>query len=129
MSQLELDKLIIQNLADLEDAHRRIASLEIKIQRELNKISKKYAESNYFKGLFQLNDYKIWLAPADWALENSPEDFFAYFQLDASTTSGPNGEENEYWLTTLCGAGYGEYGFHLLLDTIKPKKKKDRHTQ
>ncbi|WP_454917079.1 hypothetical protein [Xanthobacter sediminis] len=133
MSSLELDKLIILHLEDLEDAYRRHNVLGEKIAKKIDELMEKKIDELMencapeigWHGKFDFNDSgSLWIAPTQWVRNAENDDALAWFSLEVRHRgNGPSGEQNAFWLSNLCGVGYGEYGLRFHQDILSPKKK------
>lgn len=124
MASEDLDSLIIRNIADLDDATRRLYVLNEKIAGEIDNIIKILSTEWGWRGQFEWTwKGELWTAPSEWAADAEAEDFDAWFSWDnRHGATGPNGEEDTNWVTSLCNAGYGELGFRFDQDVLAGKK-------
>ena len=110
MTSTELDKLLIDHLADLDDAIMRVGILDAKVTAAIDGIAEEWAAQNGWVGLFNWKR-EIAVAPPEW--RPSEDDWRAWFSLwFGHGDTGKNvGDEDRLWLTRLCRVGRGQVGF------------------
>lgn len=97
----DLDRVILDNLHDLDDAAKRIEELGDSVWSEICESVEGWASENAWKGDYDVDD--PWLTPADWCRDEEPD---AYFYVD----KGPKGTAAPptYWLSHCIGVGQGQ---------------------
>ncbi|AKI02675.1 hypothetical protein IMCC20628_03995 [Hoeflea sp. IMCC20628] len=112
----QLDKMLIEHLADLDDGARRLDILQDKIAEAIDDLVKEWTTAKGWKTGDETwkDDWGATVALPRWYTEE--ENWLAWFALDfASGDDGESGEEKDYfWLTRLCGEGRGKMGFRFV---------------
>ena len=120
MPQPDLDRLLIQNLGDLEAASRHLETeLMPAIARAMNeKADRIFHQSGWF-GIAAYDGEDIWMAPHDWHTTGGAEkDFDCWFALD---TSDSKSDTVQFWLSCLLGVGPKRMGMRWAHDIFKPR--------
>ena len=124
MATPELDRLIVEHLADIDAAAKRLYALQGEIFEALGAAAEDWAGKNGWLGKFDYLNEEFWLAPADWRTPGTEEEdnvFQAWFQMElgaGDTDSSGKPEEDFFYLTRLCRVGSGEIGFRFKQDLI-----------
>jgi hypothetical protein len=123
MAVPELDKLIVEHLADIDAAVKRLEALEAEVFGALDSAAKNWAEKNGWAGKFDYLESGLWFAPPEWRVPGTEEDekkFQARFEMEvgAGDTQSFKTEEDRFYLTRLCRAGSGEIGFRFKQELI-----------
>ncbi len=119
----DLDVLVVEHLADLDDAAKRLQKLEPRLWRGIDELARDAADKNAWIGKFDFCDKEdLWLAPASW---KQPKDgkrrgFFS-FEFGPGDTGYGTGDEDYFYLTRLCGLGRGQLGFRFKSDVLGTK--------
>lgn len=105
MDTSELDRLIIEHLADLEATGRRIEAIETRIWQVIGDRAKAFAKGRGWTGGFDASDEDIWLAPAVWR----QGDYMARFYFGWGERDTDEGLPGEPWfgLARLTGVNGG----------------------
>ena len=136
MSSPDLDALIVEHLADLDQVGARINAIEAEVFAAMGERAKGWAERNGWRDIFEYSveggwdQWNPWIAAPDWRTADTTVDddqFDIWFQLsvgNGDTESRASGED-WFYLTRLCQAGSGQVGFHLIhASIVKPRKWK-----
>jgi len=110
MTPTEMDRLLINHIADMEDGAKRLNRLSGEISKAMDELLAKWAESNNWvvSGIWDEDDYSF--APAEW--RRSDDEWLAHFSL--ALNAAPRGTvyaDDQFWLASLCGEGSRTYGF------------------
>ncbi len=109
----QLDRMLIEHLADLDDGVRRFEFLQLRIATAIDELIDEWLigkewrrDENTWK-----DDLALSVGRTDW--RNEEKDWLAWFDFDYG--AGDDGEWSEqkdyFWLTRLCGVGRGQMGF------------------
>jgi hypothetical protein len=113
MFSAELDKLLVQHIADLDEGARRLELLQSKIAEIIDDLCGTWISSaGWIRGdETWLDDVDTSLAPPHWV--DTDRNWLARFHLDYATgDDGDWSKGNDYfWLTRLCREGRGQMGF------------------
>lgn len=114
MESNQIDKLLIENIADMDEGAQRLDALSVNIAESMDDIVQDWAEKNEWMATTAWNETDdLSVAPKNWV--PSDDEWLAWFGLD--TGKGEEGDEWHYfWLARLCGVGRGEYGFRFFQD-------------
>ncbi|WP_424139651.1 hypothetical protein [Roseomonas chloroacetimidivorans] len=121
MSSPELDGLIVEHLADLDQAAIRISGIETAIFTAMGQRAKEWAEGHGWVSDFDYpeddgwDDWAKWVAPPDWrtadtAVENSKFDGKFELSLGDGDTGWGQAGEDWFYLTRLCRVAAGQIG-------------------
>jgi len=112
----ELDKLIIQNLEDLDATAKRIDALTEEIRREVFDLLQSWAKDRDW--LVSEDPDDPWVAPHDWYQD---DDYFAWFQVDWGPGDTGQGMEGEAYfdLSRLAGVGGAKLCVWLWFEGVK----------
>jgi len=109
----ELDRLIIEHIADLDEGAKRLQLLQTKVAEAIDTLVQDWAEDKgWIAGDGTWNDDgDAGVCPPSWRPDG--ETWLAWFNLEyAGSDDGDWSEEKDYyWLTRLCGEGRGQVGF------------------
>lgn len=97
----DLDRVIIDNLLDLDDTAKRIEELSDRVWAEICESMESWASKNDWKGDYDVDD--PWLTPADWFTDEEPDAFFYVDKGPVGTTAPPT-----YWLSHCIEVGHGQ---------------------
>jgi hypothetical protein len=120
MSDADLHALIVNNLADLDAAVRRVwFTLEPAVAEAIDKIIDESREQAGWDGEVGWQDKGCWLAPSDWKKSGEVvrgDSHKCRFWLDSGLddtieTIGTEKSKDAFWLTRLLGIGDGRLGF------------------
>jgi hypothetical protein len=133
MSSPELDALIIEHLADLDRAAKRISLIEHALFSAMNARAEGWAKRKGWTGKFKIpenggwDDWDIWLAPTEWgnAADESDADFDFCFAPEVGAGDTEGGKAGEAWnyVTRLCGLEGGQIGFRFVKPSAIGKRK------
>lgn len=116
MDQFELDALLVRHIADLDDGVRRLTQIERAVGDEIDSLAAKWGGDNDWVVDQGWNDASCSVMPRAW--RRGEDDWPAYFTLDYG--SGDPGAQQPggdyFWLTRLCNAGSGKFGFRFVQD-------------
>jgi len=123
MAVPELDKLIVEHLADIDAAAKRLSALDFEIFHALDSVAKDWATKTGWSGNFDYMKTGLWLAPPEWRVPGTEKDekkFQARIEMEvgAGDTQNCEPEEDYFYLTRLCRAGSGEIGFRFKQELI-----------
>ena len=128
MADADLDVLLINNLADLDAAARRIRfALEPTIHKAMDEAIKEFREEVGWDGDEENNwdKYECWLAPTDWRkpADGSGDSHKCQFELDYGLGDDGPGEEgaDAFVLTRLLGIADGRLGFRWSRNDVKKR--------
>ena len=123
MSSPELDGLLVEHLADLDQASARIFAIQKVVFTAMGERAREWAERNgWCGGEFDYSDdggwanWDAWVAPPDWrtadtvAEQNKFDGKFGLMLGDGDTGWGEPGED-WFYLTRLCQVAKGQIGF------------------
>jgi hypothetical protein len=126
----ELDRLLILNIADLDEGVRRFELLQNRIAEKIDALFEDWAASKGWRSTPHWKDnFDAAVAPHHWLRDES---WYAWFGLAyRSGDTGQWSDGNDYfWLTKLCAEGRGEMGFRFHQDEFpKTAWKKYLQTQ
>jgi hypothetical protein len=127
----ELDKLIVEHLADLDASAKRLHQLEKEVFGAIATSAEDWAKKEGWVGGYDYLEGVFWVAPPEWRTpdtEESKDIFQAWFQMGvgADDTENLKPEEDYFNLTRLCRVGSGEIGFRFKQDLITRAKWKMR---
>lgn len=109
----ELDKLIIEHIADLDEGAKRLQLISSKVGDAIDSVVQDWAAAHgWIAGDGGWNDDNdTWVCLPSWRTDE--DTWLAYFGLDfAGADDGEWSEEKDYfWLTRLCAEGRGSMGF------------------
>lgn len=106
MDSVELDRLIIENLADLDAAAKRIEEIGSRIEAHL---TEHVGQCAVARGWQHGNeDGLLWIAPPLWAHEGSADTFFS-FGWGPNDTGEGSGHEAYFDLSRYCGAAGAQF--------------------
>jgi hypothetical protein len=106
MAQPELDRLILNNLADLDAASQHISNeLEPAVAKAIDQIVETFLREGEWAGLADWLVKGIWLASEDWRKQgdHTGDDYQCQFTLE--TNLGQGEAKDSFWLTQLLGVG------------------------
>lgn len=117
MPSRELDKLIVDHLADIDAAAMALSALEAEVFSAIDGAASAWANERAWIGEFSYLDHGLWLAPQKWCLPGSKpanDSLLGYFQLEVGAGDTENSQRGEdyFYLTRLCRVGKGEIGFN-----------------
>jgi hypothetical protein len=125
----EVDALIVRNIKELDGAATRVRSeLQKQIGQELNTVVESWADKEGWKGVFDWYGEKddIWVAASDWRGDDEDDEHDYDFWFMLTLGEGRDFEDypdgDQFWLTTLCGAGRATLGFLSGQDAYKYPK-------
>lgn len=101
----ELDRAIVENLLDLDDAAKRIEALGSRIWTQLCDTAEAWSSDNGWTGAFDPED--LWVSPAVWCPAGEAEAWF-YPDKGPDDTGQGVGQEPYFWLSRYVGVGGGE---------------------
>ena len=108
MSTVELDTLILRNLADLDATAQRLNHIDEGVWRAVDSVVERWAKERGWVGRFDVEGRGLWLTPAKWRKasedEESPD---AAFWYEVAAHDPPT----FFDLADLCGLGGSRYGF------------------
>jgi len=111
MNSPNLERLLIEHLADLDDGVKRLRRLSNYIGKEMQMVVDAWARNN---GWVQAEDWsadeQTSVGLPHWLVENKWKAWFCLVR-DTEGNRSLGGETDEFWLTSLCGAGRGKMGF------------------
>jgi hypothetical protein len=119
MATPELDKLIVDHLADLDAAAIRLTDLGGEVCDKIDEAAAEWAGEKRWLGNFDFMQKRptprgigpgLWFAPPDWLMPGTPVaslDFQAWFELKWDDTK----IGDQFELTSLCGEGVQQAGF------------------
>jgi hypothetical protein len=109
----ELDRLLIEHLADLDDGARRLELLQDRVADAIDHVVADWTDDkNWLQGDETWRDSRdASVAQPNW--RNEDGSWLAWFQLDFGVgDDGEWSEEKDYfWMTRLCREGRGQMGF------------------
>lgn len=119
MSALELDQLVVENLANMDDAAKRVVALGDRLWKRLGETAVEWAEQNNWK--HAVTEEEIEIAPPHWVPREEEEEWSAYFFVGfrAGDTEEGVGDEDYFCLTRYCGVGRGGTGFRFKQRYVK----------
>lgn len=136
MSSPDLDALIVEHLADLDQVGARINAIEAEVFTAMGDRAKGWAERNGWRGNFEYSaeggwdQWKLWIASPDWRTVDTiieDDEFDIWLELSVGNGDTDSRAIGEDWfhLTRLCQAGAGQIGFWLgHTSLVKPRKWK-----
>jgi hypothetical protein len=123
MAQPELDRLIINNLADLDAAAKYVEDkLVPSVDSALGKLLEVFIREAKWAG--EPNNVKsTWMAPEDWRkrVDHVGNDFECHFVIDLRSKTGA--EYDRFWLTQLLGIGFQNLGLRWKRNDVMNKKR------
>lgn len=127
MSTADLDALIVEHLADIDAAVKRLSAFEPDVFRALDQAAKEWAKNLGWSGEFDCWADDLWLAPPTWKKSaDESEEWTGWFAFEAG--AGDNQKqapgEDHFSLTRLCQVGVGKYGFRFKTEVVTGKKWK-----
>jgi len=116
MSDTDLDVLIVQRIADLDDAAKRLTRLEERMGRAMCAVAEAWVEEQGWVGSYKW-PHDLSVAPAHWRPEEDA--WRAWFSLHlAHGDSGAGvGDEDYFTMTRLLGKGQRTYTLRFDQDT------------
>ncbi|HEY1933475.1 MAG TPA: hypothetical protein VGG99_15795 [Acetobacteraceae bacterium] len=131
MAVSELDKLIVEHLADIDAAVKRLEALQAEVFGALDSAATDWARKNGWAGKFDYLESGLWFAPPEWRVSGTEEDemkFQARFEMEvgAGDSQSYKPEEDYFYLTRLCRAGSGQIGFRFKQELITKGQWKRR---
>lgn len=120
MSQPELDRLILKNLADLDAAAQHVTNeLQSAVARAMDQIVEKFLRDREWAGLADWSEKGIWLASEDWRKQgdHTGDDYQCQFVLDESLGQGE--AKDTFWLTQLLSIGDRALGLRWSRNDVK----------
>ena len=128
MSTPELDAMLVKNLADLDSSVKHLDRIETEVHKTMDQVAETWAEEHEWKGEYAYKEVGLWVAPSDWQAHEVEEDEHPYFSIQVGagdTEAYVKDDEDFFYLTRLCGLGFGQLGFvfePVILKTSKFKK-------
>jgi len=111
----ELDRLIIEHIADLDEGAKRLELISLKVAEEIDSLVRDWASEQEWisgDGTWE-DDGDVSVCPPSGRPDGDA--WLAYFSLGYAGNDDDNwSEEKDYfWLTRLCAEGRGQMGFRL----------------
>jgi hypothetical protein len=123
MAQPELDRLIINNLADLDAAAKHVQNeLEPAIDAALDSVLEPLIRKAGWAGAADRNK-KTWLVHDDWRKQGDHVGSDFECQFDYAERSKSEAEYDFFWLTKLLGIGFQNVGLRWKRNDVKNKKQ------
>ncbi len=117
MSSEELDGLIVENMADLEQSYRQFEALERLVFAQLGQAAEAWADENEWFGNFDYLEGELRLAPLSWRAEvdGQSTEPLAWFELveGDGDPGGDSPDGDAFSLTRLCQSRSGTIGFRI----------------
>lgn len=127
MSTIELDKLILGNLADLDATALRLGQIDETVWRAVDRVVERWAKEKQWAGLFDVEGRGLWVTPAAWRTASEDEENpDATFWFELASRDPPT----HFDLSDLCGVGGSRYGFRFhqkLLGKVEWKELARKH--
>ena len=124
MDEMKLDRLIVENITDIDATSRRAVEIGEMVDGEICEVARKWASDNGF--VANAEDDTLWLSHPDWKTEDGDEDQYDYwFGFQYSSEYLSDSVEDQFMLTSLCKAGTDSMGFRLIQEVHakRPWKK------
>lgn len=134
MIQAELDSLIMKYLADVDRTAARVNVIEDELFAAMAGMAENWVEKvswagdcSYHRGQ-GWDGWDFWIAPSEWRMRGTPEhsdEFDAWFALDVGADDTEDGLEGEDWfyVTRLCGIGFGKIGLRFIPDGVAKRRQ------
>jgi hypothetical protein len=126
MAQPELDRLLINNIADLDAAAQHIINeLMPDVGKALDELADAFMRKSGWAGKADWSNEGLWLAPEDWRKQGiskrkaDSDDFIAYFGF---ANRGEEEPKEVYWLTQILGIGDRDLGLRWCRNDVKTKQ-------
>lgn len=117
----ELDRLLIDNLKDLDDAAKRIEALGNRLWREICSACEEWIGAHGWKGEFGSDE--PWFAPTEWFDKDEPEGWF-YLDFGPDDAGDGTGSTPYFWLSRYLGSGGGQLCLWLGQEALGARKWK-----
>jgi hypothetical protein len=111
MDTTQLDRMIIENLEDLDAVVHRVHAIEEVIKKHLAEESRRWAAKRGWR-FSALEDDEIWVAPPEWQARGRD----IWFELGWGPDDNDTGEPGELWFDLCRWAGVGRGRLCLWLD-------------
>ena len=134
MIQPDLDSLIIKHLVDIDRTAMRLNVIEEELFAAMAEMAEDWAEKASWAGDCSYHrgggwdGWDFWIAPSEWRTRGPPEhsdEFDAWFALDVGAGDTEEGLEGEDWfyVTRLCGIGFGKVGLRFVPDGVAKRRQ------
>jgi hypothetical protein len=112
----ELDKLLILNIADLDEGARRFELLQHRVAGAIDTLIQDWAAEHGWRSTHtwqENNDAAV--APAHWVTGDTWRAWFSFWYRSGDTGTWSN-DQDYFWMTRLCAEGRGQMGFRFVQD-------------
>lgn len=119
MTSTNLERLLIEHLADLDDGVKRLQRLQNFIGSKMQLAVDNWAKTNGWAQADDWNsDEETSVGLPYWFDDTTWKAWFCFASDNAHDRANSSGETDEFWLTSLCGAGRGKIGFRFGQDEL-----------
>tara|TARA_R110002020_G_scaffold168220_4_gene356903 strand:- start:26 stop:616 length:591 start_codon:yes stop_codon:yes gene_type:complete len=112
MDEMTLDRLIVENIADIDATSRRAREIGEAIEKEIASRAREWATANDYEAS-QDDDENFWLSSPSWKTKGDEDSHDFWFEWYNRSSGVTDAVEDEYLITSLCGAGIDSVGFRL----------------
>lgn len=117
----ELDRLLVDNLKDLDDAAKRIDALGDRLWQQVCDACEEWIRAHGWRDVSNSDEPRI--APVEWFNEDEAEGWF-YFDFGPDDTGNGTGSSPYFWLSRYVGAGGGQLCLWLGQEALGARKWK-----